>query len=597
MFGFKVGGDYSEEMVDKIYSRLHRELTNLNIAFEHMGIMDSKTAIAMDYQRKFNRMYETLYNARNMLCYAMRGENLRDSKKCNASPDKYDLFRFQAFNTSDLNSFETLLIYIQRRAAEKGYRKMGDTLYEEHKVHCVDEKTGEKKEYGTYSWRPVATIRTFIMRECNPRSNFEMWRNMHDKNNIDKVAKHLAENCEDEQIPDLKRDRAITAWRNGLWFAEYAAFYPYTRGRLPPQVCACQFIDQEFDNTDYGDDFMNIPCVIKKILGDQSFTTEEQSFILGVAFGRLIFEPGKYDKWEIIPFLWGLAGTGKSSCIDACMKLFHKQDVSAVSASFEKQFGLQNLYNKLMWVAHDVRKNFPMDAADLQTMTSQDDMSVAIKFGNAVSLKWLVSAIIAGNEIPRAWIDALGNLKRRILLIDFPNKVGRDNQIKVDLENQRSLFYRLVTYAYHYWQRKCGAKNIWDYAPERFLKAQNLISHHENPIEMFLDSTDIEITKSSADYVRESSLQEHFKKWCGSWGHRHKLNSLELKRFLVQSRCEPQVHRRSLATTPAGSDSDWQCEWWRGRGEEGEVDHYRQFLLWHQDYCQETTVRRFKLWG
>jgi hypothetical protein len=600
-------GDYVEEMIDKIYSRLHLELIQLNLAFSLTGVIDSDSSIGMDYQRKFYRMHETLYNAHNMLCFSMRGENTRDSKKCNAAPEKYDLFRFQSFNPSDLNSLETLHLFIETRAAEKNYKKMGEIFFKEHYVRRREDEDEdeedddgedgenhdnnkkkekerkrrekekrEKKEskeeeieseedeeeermvdYGTYSYDKVCSIKQFILRECDPATNFTMWRAMMDKNNLERVVKIISENPENQRIPDLRRDRTITAWRNGLWFAEYAAFYPYSRGRLPGEVVANQFIDQEFDNTDYGDDFMKIPCIVKKILGDQNYDELEQSCILGVGLGRLIFEPGKYDRWEILPFLWGLAGTGKSCIIGACSKLFSPGDVHGVGASFEGKFGLQDWYDKMLVVIQDITKNFPMDPADVKTITSLELMSVAIKFENAVCIKWCVSVIIGGNVIPTLWKDALGALKRRIFMIDFPNHVTRDNRVAVQLESEHSLFYRIITYAYHFWQRKCGTKNIWDYVPQRFLDSSNIISEHENPMEMFLNSTEIEITKNPGDYMSEGLIRTVLKNWCNNWGHRISVQPSELRGAMKNRGVKIQYCEKEwpLNQTPAVSQT------------------------------------------
>jgi hypothetical protein len=555
VFGLSMKNFYTEEVIDRAYTKIHAELTSLNIAFEHLGVMEDKDPLILNYQKKFNDMYECLYNAKNVLSFTMRMENARDSKRCNSSPEKYDLFRFYPLNTSDLTSLEKLTLYILRKCAERHYRKKGEILYEEHRVRAED-----GKDYGTYSWKQVMTIRDFIIQEANPRTNFEMWRNMMDRNTLDKTAKHLAES-RDTQLPDLKTDRTVSAWRNGLWFSEFAAFYPYINGRLPNQICATVFIDQEFDNTDYGEHFMEINCVVKQILGDQGFDTEEQSFILGVGFGRLIFEPGKYDRWEIIPFLWGLAQTGKSCIIDACARLFDSRDVAGVGNSIEKQFGLAPLIGKNLWVANDVKKNFGMDAGDIQTITSLELMSVAVKFKEAISVKWEVPGIIAGNEIPRSWTDTLKSLERRIFLIEFPNAVKRDNAIKVRLETERSVFYRIITYAYHYWQRKCGNKNIWDYAPKRFRDAKKIIQEHENPLEIFLNTiTEVQITKNDKDYVRPGHFNNWFKNWCSNWGHKAKpLSPTELKQVLrtrgVKTKyCEREWPLNQTPTTQVTGD-------------------------------------------
>jgi hypothetical protein len=563
VFGLSINGNYNEEMIDKIYSRLHLELIQLNLKFTHMGVTDSDSSIGADYQRKFYRLHEALYNSRVMLSSAARGENSRDSKKCNAAPEKFDLFRFQQFDSGELDSFEELVIFIEHKAAEKGFRKEREFFYKEKITKCDEEdEKGVKKtvQYPTSFFEEECSIKQFAYRECSPETNFKMWRNLNKGNNLDKLVKIISENAENKYIPDLKRDRSISSWRNGLWFFEYAAFYPFKRGRLPKDIVASNFIDQDFDNTDYGDDFMKIPCVIKKILADQGYDELEQSCVLGIGLGRLIPTPGKFERWEILPYLWGLAGTGKSSIIDACIRLFSERDVQGVGSSFEKTFGLQDWIGKYLVAIQDITVNFPMDPADVKTITSLELMSTAIKYKNAQSGRWATSVIIAGNLFPKLWKDSLGALKRRIFLMDFPNHVVRDNQVKMDLENQQSLFYRIITYAYHYWCRECGRENIWPRLPRRFHDASKIISEHENPVEMFLNSPEIEYTKNEDDFLTEGYIRTFFKNWCTNWGHRVSLQPSELQQVMKNrgvrvEYCEREMKEDNLSSSSGDTGS------------------------------------------
>jgi hypothetical protein len=526
VYGFRLKCKLTEVAIEKVYSLLHLEVVNLEIAFQKLGIMDEKQSMVMSYQMKFNQLHELLYNSREALISNCRTDNGLDTKTSNATPEKFDLFRFSGFDNAEMSEYEQLLRFIQKRFVDKELMVVKDMLQKE--------KTTRYKgtEYYTSHREPYMPIRKFILQECNPRTNARMFTIMNDKNNLDRLVRYLIE-ADDPTLPPLKRDRSVSSWRNGVWFAEHAAFYPYSLGRLPHQVCSAVYIDQVFDNRDYGPHFMDIPCVVTKILEDQNFSREEQSFILGVALGRLIFEPGKFDRWEIIPFLWGLAGTGKSCILEAVCKLFDCRDVQGVGNNFEKQFGLANLIGKFLWCCNDVKKNFGMDAGDLQTITSLELMSAAVKYGDAISLKWDVLGIMAGNEFPESWKDAFNALGRRILVIDFLNQIQRDNSIKTRLDEERSLFYRIITYAYHYWQRKCGDKDVWAYAPTRFKDARDIIKQHENPIQMFIKSQqDIEITKDPKDYIKEIHFIDTFRKFQGRYGFRQRLAPADMRQII-----------------------------------------------------------------
>ena len=115
------------------------------------------------------------------------------------------------------------------------------------------------------------------------------------------------------ELPELKTERTVTSWRDGVYFADMkdeknpkrfrCAFFPYSEGRLKRDVQSCQYIDKPWDRKEYKE-YMDIDTPLKKILETQGYDKEGQSFVFAM-FGRLIFEPGKYDQWEVIPMLWG----------------------------------------------------------------------------------------------------------------------------------------------------------------------------------------------------------------------------------------------------------------------------------------------------
>ena len=214
----------------------------------------------------------------------------------------------------------------------------------------------------------------------------------------------------------------------------------------------------------------------------------------------------------------GGAASGKSTCIDACARYFHRNDVAGVGNSIEKVFGISPLIGKMLWLASDVRKNFSLDAGDIQTMVSLELMSVAIKHVTAQSIRWNVPGIIAGNEIPTSWKSSLKSLERRVMLVPFNNIVVRNEQVKINTERERSNFYYITTCAYHFWQKKCGAhSSIWLLAPTKILAARSIIAENENPFETYLNtSSEIIVTGQNEDYVMEKTFKERYLRWCRS---------------------------------------------------------------------------------
>jgi hypothetical protein len=76
------------------------------------------------------------------------------------------------------------------------------------------------------------------------------------------------------------------------------------------------------------------------ILKYQKFEDEvcNWAYVMG---GRLCFDVGELDGWQVIPFFKGIARSGKSTLITKVFKKFYEnEDVGTLSNNIEKKFGL-----------------------------------------------------------------------------------------------------------------------------------------------------------------------------------------------------------------------------------------------------------------
>ena len=80
---------------------------------------------------------------------------------------------------------------------------------------------------------------------------------------------------------------------------------------------------------------------------DQIFTfqrwDEEMITWMFVFIGRMFYDVNERDTWQVIPFLKGVAGTGKSFIINILLSIFDPKDVGILSNNVEEQFGLAPL--------------------------------------------------------------------------------------------------------------------------------------------------------------------------------------------------------------------------------------------------------------
>ena len=125
------------------------------------------------------------------------------------------------------------------------------------------------------------------------------------------------------------------------------------------------------------------------------------------------------DGWQVIPFLKGVAMSGKSTIITKVFKKFYdSEDVRTLSNNIERKFGLSSIYDGFMFIAPEVKGDMCLEQAEFQSLVSGEDVSLARKYEKAKSIEWKTPGILAGNEIPN-WKDNSGSVLRRILAWNF----------------------------------------------------------------------------------------------------------------------------------------------------------------------------------
>ena len=150
-----------------------------------------------------------------------------------------------------------------------------------------------------------------------------------------------------------------------------------------------------------------------------------QCDMLEVLIGRLFYPVGKYDQWQVMPFLKGDANTGKSTIIDVVTKMFPIGTAGAITSNTEKTYGLEALENKRIITIPDLPAGFGkiISQGDFQSMLSGESVSVARKYKTAIANKpWTVPMIGAGNFL-MDYKDSSGSLSRRLVVFPFLNLV------------------------------------------------------------------------------------------------------------------------------------------------------------------------------
>jgi len=235
--------------------------------------------------------------------------------------------------------------------------------------------------------------------------------------------------------------------------------------------------------------------LFESIYAPQKWSKEMVDWMF-VFLGRLFYAVGEKDDWQVIPFLLGAAGTGKSTTIKIIQLLYNARDVGVINNNVETKFGLSQLFDKTVFVAPEVKKNFCLDQAEMQSMISGEEMSLAVKNSDAKVGTWTVPGIICGNELP-SWADSSGSIARRVVIFDFPNKIDADsidmkllNKIK-DLELPAII--RRASLSYLRAVENHGKKDVWTALPDRMLENKKKLMYSTNVLYSFLSSTSIEL--------------------------------------------------------------------------------------------------------
>jgi hypothetical protein len=412
--------------------------------------------------------------------------------------------------------FQKCLMVTLKEAYRAGYRR--------YKGQCCEEiKTVEG--HRTRAWNPLFTIEEFVYSLPKKESNFTNWKNFTSKGSIFRDVIDNISKCEDAQFPEIKKRRHVWAFKNGVfvgkeWIPEIGSygcrFYPYKSDKfacLDPSIVACKYFDQQFDDFSHIEDWTKIPTpFFDSVLKYQKFEDEVCNWAYVMA-GRLCFDVGELDGWQVIPFFKGIARSGKSTLITKVFKKFYEnEDVGTLSNNIEKKFGLSAIKDSFMFIAPEVKGDLALEQAEFQSIVSGEDVSIAVKNKTAMSFEWKVPGVLGGNEIPN-WKDNSGSVLRRILPWNFGKQVqDADPQLDEKLHNELPIILLKCVRGYLDYSNKYRNKDIWNVVPKYFKTIQKQVAMVASSLTNFMESTYVIISEDS--FVPQKDFVAKFNQHC-----------------------------------------------------------------------------------
>jgi hypothetical protein len=428
----------------------------------------------------------------------------------------------------------------QRRALEclmktyrANYRRKGSDLYQEIKCGKFD----------TQAWQRVSSIKDFVYRIDGPISGDinRCLDGMSGKAGLQSVIDIIENiNLQHEGILlTLRPDRMQWSFKNGIYTAWNNMFWSYGRHYDDPMCpfqtrrASVQFINEPFPEEEWEklksapltrESLLAVPVEsVDHIFNYQKLSDEMILFTYGM-LGRMFRnvngcteEPA--DGWQMVMWFFGSAGSGKSTVIKALSEIYPSTEVGVLSNNMEDTFGLQDLYDKLVVVAPDVKQNFKLDEALFQSMASGEETSIARKNRGVHKTTWNAPLLLASNDLPR-WGGQRGSITRRVFGVYFEYQV-KSNHIDPNLSNtiKRNipLLILKANAAYLFLRDQFKSKTFLNFLPQESRKfGMEMCRANNIVVEYMGDVYDM----NPKEKVPMEKFKEDFKRWCVLKGKR-----------------------------------------------------------------------------
>ena len=211
--------------------------------------------------------------------------------------------------------------------------------------------------------------------------------------------------------------------------------------------------------------------------------------ILYALIGRLFYKIGQLDNWQVMLFILGEGGTGKSTLLSVIQAMFRPGAIGEIDGNNEKTFGLQDKYLKEIIFIRDApaKMSEVLPQEQFQKMVTGEGIQVSVKYGTAITVQWTAPMITASNNMFN-YNDNAGQISRRIALFHFNHSVDQSN-INDALEKQiiqNEIHSIIVKCIGLYHEKLAIRKPFWAFCPEALKDAQEEAMANGNMVYRFL---------------------------------------------------------------------------------------------------------------
>ena len=503
-FHKKIHGVYTQHMIgmSAVESRFHSDAKDMaDEASMDIRIIRNTIDKVYKYVCQLHSLQETLLQP--MLADAETSRTIEDS--------------------DDLNPYQVFILDILNELERQKLRKSREMVCEE----VITEKG-----YRTKAWKPVCTIKEKIHEMSDKNTSSDRWKYATKKPSMVRdVSVHLEE-CNDVQFPSLTKNRHSWSFRNGVFVGDSDGMHFYRYGteefsKLDRHMVTSKYFDDDFDDYTGSNDWREIPTpLLDSIMNYQGWDDDVKRWAY-IMIGRLTFKLNEADTWQVIPFCKGIAQSGKSTLLNYVVKLFYEpSDVSVMANNIEEKFGLSSIYQANLFIGPEIKHDFRIDQAEFQSLISGEEIQIARKNKNAVTIQWDVPGILAGNETP-GFSDNSGSILRRLMLFKFGRQVSDgDARLGEKLAKEIGAIMQKCIWAYIEAVAEYGDKLIWKVVPKQFLDWREEIEGQLHTLVGFMKTTQLKYGEDKQ--MPLAWFRTKYREYCSSMGVRPRQWKTEL---------------------------------------------------------------------
>lgn len=469
------------------------------IKSEMMEIANSyrKLNIFEEISNEFNKTLQKVYYAEQLvLNYDILQQ---DMESC----DTNMLFKFKEVDFDKLKPFQKLMLKLFDLMEKKQYKKKNDMLYEEI-----------KNPHNTHAWKVVGSMLDFIHTCCSMSYDYENWLLLTSSKDMDKQLEAYFIKTFDARLPTLSPNRNMFSFKNGIYFTILDKFIQYTTHEHV-SILSSEVSSKYFD-IDFRYATETNPSEIQTPFLDSIYLYQQLSpdviEINKMLLGRMLYNVGDLDQWQVIPFLIGSGGTGKSTIHNVVREFYESEDVGIIGNNYQKTFGLADIYDKTIFIAPEIKRDWGIDQAEFQEIVSGGKVNINRKCKTSVTVTWTTPGMLAGNENP-GFVDNASSIQRRVVVTRFDHKVvDNDPELSKKLLSEMDAIIKQCNLLYLTYSRQHKHHDIWTWLPQYFLDTQNMMAKSCNALTAFIGSDQVKLSSSS--YVPMDEFFKHFNYFC-----------------------------------------------------------------------------------